>query len=43
VPDFRVDALDRTALAITLAVALVAGLIVLSRLYFGGQLSHWLG
>jgi len=35
--------LDRTALAITLAVALIAGLIVLLRLYLGGQMAQWFG
>ena len=33
--------MDRTALAITLLIALIAALLVLLRLYFGGQMDFW--
>lgn len=33
--------MDKTALAVTLAVALVAAVIVLLRLYYGGQMARW--
>jgi hypothetical protein len=32
--------MDKTALLITFLIAFIAALLVLLRLYFGGQLSH---
>ena len=40
---FDDDAMDKTALAVTLLIALIAALFVLLRLYFGGQMSQWFG
>jgi len=35
--------MDKKALVITVSIALIAGLLVLVRLYFGGQMDHWFG
>jgi hypothetical protein len=33
--------MDKTALAITLLVAFLAVIMVILRLYFGGQMANW--
>jgi hypothetical protein len=33
--------MDKTALLITLLVAVIALFLVFLRLFFGGQISHW--
>jgi hypothetical protein len=35
------DAMDKTALAITLLIAFIAALLAFLRLYFGGQMDNW--
>ena len=35
------QAMDRTALAITLLVAFIAALLAFLRLYFSGQMDNW--
>jgi hypothetical protein len=34
-------AMDKTALIITVIIAASAALLVILRLYFGGQMDHW--
>jgi hypothetical protein len=36
-------AMDKTALIITFVIAASAALLVILRLYFGGQMEHWFG
>jgi len=33
--------MDKTALAITILIALIAALLTFLRLFFGGQMNHW--
>jgi hypothetical protein len=33
--------MDKTALVITVLIAFIAALLVVLRLYFGGQMAHW--